>query len=405
MKRASYSPTCRERWTASRLSIFVTAILYADLTKSVIAFSPVRDNAVAFAAGGGFGRSAGNSLKKGKKTKEGKKQKRGGLLSEVETFLPPEKENNSEPKLDRWGLPIPTTDDLFPPMPPGTEIIPVNMKTEDMTLSDIRDALKDHIEPKELENRFSEDCLLEKEPVPGRPIMKLKLLHRSPPVLAIENFFTDEECNSVVDIALSAERNQQKFDRSSQEQGPVQVQSATFSALAQSKRTSTSWFCYYSQVPTLLAKAQKVIGIPILEQMEEPQIVRYKTGEEFSWHYDEVPVTQLKNGGQRLATLLVYLNDVERGGGTVFRDLVDGSTGDMLTMKPKKGSALLFFPAYRDGRADDRTLHKGEIAGDEKWIIQMWTHEKPYSAHLPEANFQQSAQQAVDDVCKTLGYQ
>ena len=191
----------------------------------------------------------------------------------------------------------------------------------------------------------------------------------------------------------------------SQEKGPVQVQSATFSALAQSKRTSTSWFCYYSQVPVLLAKAQKVLGIPTLEQMEEPQIVRYKTGQEFSWHYDEVPSNQLKNGGQRLATLLVYLNDVGTGGGTVFRDLCDGKTGEMLTMKPKRGSALLFFPAFKDGSPDDRTLHKGEIAGDEKWIIQMWTHERSYVAQIPEGNFQRSAKDAVDEVCKSLGYQ
>ena len=305
------------------------------------------------------------------------------------------------PKLDKWGLPPPTIEDIFPPMPPGTELIPASANTVDVSLPDIRRALRDHLELSELETRFDERGI-EKNPLPDRPVMRLNLLHQSPPVLAIENFFTKEECDTVKEVALVTERSG-RIDN--QDSGPVQVQSATFSALAQSKRTSTSWFCYYSQVPVLLAKAQKVLGIPTLEQMEEPQIVRYKVGEEFSWHYDEVPSNQLKNGGQRVATLLVYLNDVEKGGGTVFRDLCDGNTGEKLTMKPKQGSALLFFPAYRDGRPDDRTLHKGEVAGDEKWIIQMWIHEHSYKAQLPEGNLQRSAKSAVDEVCASLGFQ
>ena len=55
----------------------------------------------------------------------------------------------------------------------------------------------------------------------------------------------------------------------------------------------------------------------------ESQIVRYGTGEEFSWHYDEVPNLSNANGYQRVGTLLLYLSTVHegRGGGTVFRDL------------------------------------------------------------------------------------
>lgn len=394
-----------------------TVLLVALMLTSSLALPPTRANSIAFAAsppgggfGGGFGGGSGGSAKKGKKAK---KTKRGSLLSEVEVSQPaapkPKINNKSidsgQPTLDRFGLPPPTTEDIFPLMPPGTELIPTSTADTEITLSDIRHALRDHIDLNELDNRFDQNCV-EKKALPGRPAMKLNLLHQSPPVLAIENFFTEDECSDVTEIAQFAEKAQQnRGNNNNQEKGPVQVQSATFSALAQSKRTSTSWFCYYSQVPTLLAKAQKVLGIPTLEQMEEPQIVRYKTGQEFSWHYDEVPSNQLQNGGQRLATLLVYLNDVGTGGGTVFRDLCDGSTGEVLTMKPKRGSALLFFPAFKDGRADDRTLHKGEIAGDEKFIIQMWIHEKAYRAQIPEGNFQQSAVEAVDQVCQTLGYQ
>mmetsp|Transcript_10395 Transcript_10395/g.15226 ORF Transcript_10395/g.15226 Transcript_10395/m.15226 type:complete len:186 (-) Transcript_10395:93-650(-) len=175
----------------------------------------------------------------------------------------------------------------------------------------------------------------------------------------------------------------------------MQVNSATFSPLAQSKRTSTTWFCYYSQMPTLLSKVKSLLGIPI-DQFEEPQVVRYRTGEQFSWHYDEVPAAQLNNGGQRVATLLVYLNTLgnNKGGGTVFRDLYFPS-GEQLTMRPKTGSLLIFFPAFKDGRPDDRTLHKGEVALDEKMISQMWIHERPYSPAVPEGNSHGEARELV----------
>lgn len=168
---------------------------------------------------------------------------------------------------------------------------------------------------------------------------------------------------------------------------PMKINSATFSPLAQSKRTSTTWYCYYSQVPMLLAKAKRLLNDLSIQQFEEPQIVRYRTGEEFTYHYDQIPPQQLPNGGQRICTLLVYLNsiDEDKGGGTVFRDL-KGSKSNQLKMTPQKGSALLFFPALNDGTPDDRTLHKGEKAIDEKMIAQIWVHQRPYKAVVPSSD-------------------
>jgi prolyl 4-hydroxylase len=197
------------------------------------------------------------------------------------------------------------------------------------------------------------------------------------------------------------------------------------------KRTSTSWFCEYKTVPQLLTAAQYVLGLQ-LNHMEEPQIVRYETGQEFTWHYDEVPTQLLANGGQRMATLLVYLNTVQEGGGTVFRDLKQeaprrrGEAADdnqqnivmeeeeeeekhMLTVQPVQGRACIFFPAtFANGkndaviaRPDDRTLHKGQVAMDEKRIVQIWIHQDTYKATLPSAlNRQEDAIPAIQQLAR-----
>lgn len=335
----------------------------------------------AFAGGFGGGKPTPS---KGKQTKA-KKKKVG--LAEVKPLAPMSKEQKKEePKLDKWGLPVATIDDLFPPMGPDIELIPINPGAP-MPLAEIEECLKDHLEL-HLGSFFDGEGV-EKNVESDRDPMKLQLLHKSPPVLRIDNFFTPEECQSIKAATDSAH----------------EVGSATFTG-ALSTRTSTSWFCNFVDVPLLLAKANHVLNIP-LETMEEPQVVRYKKGQEFSWHYDEVPAPQLKNGGQRLATLLVYMTDIPKdcGGGTAFRDLHHG--GEPLVMQPKAGTALLFFPAFRDGTPDDRTLHRSEAmtCDTEKWIVQMWVHKNSYEAVLPIGNSNVAARSKMEETARQLGYQ
>ena len=104
-------------------------------------------------------------------------------------------------------------------------------------------------------------------------------------------------------------------------------------------------------------------------------------------------------GGQRIATILVYLDECQVGSGrTLFRDL-RGENNQRLGISPKKGRALLFFPAITDTetasilttedgafgnlyvdntRADHRTTHAGEPPkgnnNGQKHVAQLWIH-------------------------------
>jgi len=370
-----------------------------------------RRNTVCF-AGGGFGAPS----KKAPKKKANKKSKsKSSILSDIQVDEP--KQSTSTPKLDRFGLPIPTEDSIFPPLTSDVLRIPAT-DHNDFNKENVAEAMQHHIGVNlDLFDENGQSIHEEKSSDNGSSSRwKLKLLHQDPPVLAVENFFSEADVEQYKAMIESNEGS----NNGGENGGAVQLSSPTFSSspLSLSRRTSTTWFCKYESMTSLLAKAHALLNVD-LNQMEEPQLVRYRTGEEFSWHYDEIPSVQLSNGGQRLATLLVYLNDLEddRGGGTVFRDLTPpvnesrkrkkrGSSkenDDQLTVRPKSGTALLFFPAFADGKPDMRTLHKGEVALDTKMIAQLWIHEHEYKASVPENNLQADAASGVRDELERLG--
>lgn len=343
-------------------------------------------------AAGGFG--ASKSKTKPKKTKN----KKGGLLEFTESSPLPQ---TSGPKLDRFGLPIATEDDVFPPLS-DDDFVRIPAKDAKYDRSQVAKSIENHLGVNlSLFDEHGHSLHSEKN-CQCETKWQLHLLHADPPVFQIDNFFTPTECSDYMNMV---DPNSPMYDESN----VVQITSPTF-ANSVSRRTSTTWFCRYSAVSTLLAKAAHLLHVE-LSQFEEPQIVRYRTGEEFSWHYDEIPKNQLANGGQRLATLLVYLNDLRdgRGGGTVFRDLMpptydEKSASKQLTVQPSAGKALLFFPSFKDGKPDERTLHKGEVALDKKMIAQLWVHEREYRASVPVGNRQSDADVRVEEERERLGF-
>ena len=261
------------------------------------------------------------------------------------------------------------------------------------------------------------------------PYTQFRVLHTDPMVLAIDDFFTTEECDKYVQISIDAERRQQQITdigvthelkmSSSSFQPMLLGQSQTVGKDSRSKaqRTSTTWFHHYKGVPELMAKASRLLGLEGIDRFEEPQTVRYRRNEKFTWHLDALSpeeVDDSKNpfgSGQRMATLLVYLTDLPAGSGgaTMFRDL--GVKVDQpLKVRPKKGSALLFFPSAGGipGAAFDiRTLHCGEAvaedAKNEKWIAQLWLRKRRYVPTAPVGNSHEDAFDEIKRYCESQG--
>ena len=76
--------------------------------------------------------------------------------------------------------------------------------------------------------------------------------------------------------------------------------------------------------------------------------------------------------------------------------------------EPKKGSALLFFPAaggIPNAPFDIRTLHCGEVVAEtsetDKWISQLWLRAGQYSPTAPPGNLHQEALETVKEYCSS----
>jgi hypothetical protein len=128
----------------------------------------------------------------------------------------------------------------------------------------------------------------------------IRLVHQNPPIYEVDNFFEESLCDEYIQRA-------QAFGE--------RYESQTFSSQygASSVRTSNTWYLYYKQVPEMLQRIRDLTNLPI-DRYEEPQVVRYEMGQQFSWHYDALPTSiAKKSGGQRIATVLIYLNTVDAG--------------------------------------------------------------------------------------------
>lgn len=109
-----------------------------------------------------------------------------------------------------------------------------------------------------------------------------------------------------------------------------------------------------------------------VENGEGLQVLNYDIGEEYKQHFDFFPPSKVdpEKGGQRVGTFLIYLNDVEAGGETVFP-----KAG--ISIVPKKGSAVYFHYGNSIGQVDRMSVHSSvPIKKGEKWVATKWIRQQ-----------------------------
>lgn len=120
-------------------------------------------------------------------------------------------------------------------------------------------------------------------------------------------------------------------------------------------------------------RIEDVTGLT-MDTAEELQIVNYGIAGHYEPHYDfarknEDKFTSLGTGN-RIATFLAYMSNVEAGGGTVFTQV--GTT-----LFPSQGDAAFWWNLKRSGDGDDSTRHAGcPVLVGSKWVANKWIHER-----------------------------
>jgi prolyl 4-hydroxylase len=190
----------------------------------------------------------------------------------------------------------------------------------------------------------------------------------APRVILFADLLSAEECDEL--IALS----RGKVARSSV------VNATTGSYDVHPHRTSAGTHFARGEndlIRRIEARIAELVEIPV-ERGEPLQILHYQPGGEYKPHFDYFDPAQpgneavLKHGGQRVATLVMYLNDVEAGGSTVFPEVG-------LDVLPRRGHAVYFAYTTEEGQLDKRSLHGGSPVGaGEKWIATKWFRQQPY---------------------------
>ena len=187
-----------------------------------------------------------------------------------------------------------------------------------------------------------------------------------PRVVVLGNLLSADECDALIESARPqlARSLTVATKTGGEELNPDRTSSGTFFARGQTP-----------EVARIEARIARLLHWPI-ENGEGLQVLHYTPGAEYKPHYDyfdpDEPGTPsiLKRGGQRLATLVMYLSEPARGGGTTFPDAG-------LEVAPVRGNAVFF--NYDRPHPSTRTLHGGApvIEGD-KWVATKWLREREF---------------------------
>ena len=251
--------------------------------------------------------------------------------------------------------------------------------TEDVALAALESTLQAHVQTLQAQPQLPQQDLPPSVPVPDLPLdgeplyidaggRKVHVLTvvQNPRIVVLGGFLSDGECDALI---LAAKPQMKRSLTISVKTGGEETNEA---------RTSNGMFFQRGAndiVKRIEQRIARLLAWP-LENGEGLQILQYGPGAEYKPHYDyfdpKEPGTPtiLRRGGQRVATVVMYLSEPERGGGTVFPDIG-------LQVAPKRGNAVFF--SYPSAHPSTLTLHGGApVQAGEKWIATKWLREREF---------------------------
>jgi len=197
--------------------------------------------------------------------------------------------------------------------------------------------------------------------------LDITVLHEeSPRVLWVEKFFTEADCDLLKDIS------DPKFERST----VSGFDGEDMHKLSDVRTSSGAWLSRSATDPVIqrfVDRVSRFTDIP-KDHGESIQVLKYEVGQEYEPHWDYFDPAQfsqfLTNGGQRVVSVLCFLNNVTGGGETVFPKID-------LKVSPKKGGAVAWYNInLKDKTLDPQSLHGGApVKQGTKYVAVQWMRE------------------------------
>ncbi|WP_225228959.1 2OG-Fe(II) oxygenase [Bacillus sp. PS06] len=202
--------------------------------------------------------------------------------------------------------------------------------------------------------------------------IRVLMRNEKPYVLHLDNVLSSEECDRLISLSMGRLQPSKVVDPKT--------------GIERSTAGRTSHGMYFSLnensfLTTIEKRIAEITNIP-MEHGEGLQVLNYKNDQEYKPHFDYFPSSKVdpEKGGQRVGTLLIYLNDVPDGGQTIFPKLG-------LSIVPKKGTAVYFHYTNSLGQVDPMSLHSSSpVLKGEKWVATKWIRQgniypKPVKVH------------------------
>ena len=195
-------------------------------------------------------------------------------------------------------------------------------------------------------------------------------MHSADPILyVVSDFLSNDEC----DAFIQASKGKLK---------PSTVIGSDEHIQHESRTSENCWIQHdANEIVHEVSKRLSILVQMPIRNAEQYQLVYYKKGTEYKPHFDsfdyetEDGKKNWEPGGQRLVTVLAYLNDVQEGGGTEFPEMG-------VTINAKKGNVAVFHntlpltPTTNHSKVHPRSLHGGmPVIKGEKWMVNLWFRE------------------------------
>lgn len=201
-----------------------------------------------------------------------------------------------------------------------------------------------------------------------KELYKPIIYSEKPQLIFLHDFLNDEMCDYMIN--LSEKNNEYK-------RGTVYNKDGT--GRIDENRTNDAFAFDEDYNETIIKINEKISDTCnwYKKRANRLNILRYSEGQKFKWHNDfhenEYALSITKKYGQRYATMVIYLNDVEKGGETIFKHLKK-------IVKPKKGCALFWnYDIEKDPENARLTEHGGNtVQKGTKYILTRWLTNKEY---------------------------